>query len=372
MRVVYLCADRGIPLLGTKGASVHVRSLAAALAGRGNEVTLACRRLDGDNAPPSAVRVEQLPPGEEEQAGWIKTLLEGTTADVLLERYSLHSGPGLQAAKRLGVRYVLEVNAPLVEEAVRYRGLTDTAAYLERERSLIAASDRIIAVSSGIRAHALASGAAASRVRVIPNGVDLALFRRAGRERVWADLGLAGKTVVGFAGSLKPWHGVLDLVAAFACLTGRVHLLLVGDGPEAAAVAAAGARRGLNGRVTMTGSVPHSSVPDYLSAMHIGVAPYLPQERFYFSPLKVAEYMAAGLPVVASDQGDLAATLGGAGLLVPPGDTARLAGALRQLVGDERARLSMGRAARARAGGLSWRRVAWRVEKTLACGVQAA
>jgi len=364
MRVVYLCADRGIPLLGTKGASVHLRSLAAALASRGNEVILACRRLDGDSKPPFAVRVELLPPCEEEQAGWIETLLGGTGADVLLERYSLSSGPGLRAAKRLGVPYVLEVNAPLVEEAARYRGLTDTAAYRERERSLIASSDRIIAVSSGIRAHALASGAAPGRVRVIPNGVDLALFRRAGRGRVRAGLGLAGKTVVGFAGSLKPWHGVLGLVAAFACLTGRVHLLLVGEGPEAAAVAAAAEGLGLQDRVTMTGAVPHSCVPDYLAAMDVGVAPYLPQERFYFSPLKVAEYMAAGLPVVASNQGDLAATLGGAGLLVPPGDIVRLAGALRQLVGDEPARRRLGRAARVRAARLSWRRLAWRVEKT--------
>lgn len=371
MRVVYLCADRGIPLLGTKGASVHLRSLAAALVGRGHEVTLACRRLDGDNTPPSAVRLERLPPGEEAQEEWMENLLEDTRADVLLERYSLSSGPGLQAARRLGVRYVLEVNAPLVEEAARYRGLTDTAAYRERERTLIGSSDRVIAVSSGIRAHALTSGAAPGRVRVIPNGVDLALFRRAGRERVRAALGLAGKTVVGFAGSLKPWHGVLDLVAAFACLTGRVHLLLVGEGPEAPAVATAAARLGLQGRLTMTGAVPHSCVPDYLSAMDIGVAPYLLQERFYFSPLKLAEYMAAGLPVVASDQGDLAAMLGGAGLLVPPGDTPRLAGTLKHLVGDEPARRRLGNAARVRAGALSWKRVAWRVEKAFECGVKA-
>jgi glycosyltransferase involved in cell wall biosynthesis len=213
--------------------------------------------------------------------------------------------------------------------------------------------------------------ATAGRIRVIPNGVDLALFSRAGGERVRAGLGLAGKTVVGFAGSLKPWHGVLDLLAAFACLTGPVHLLLVGDGPEGQAVATAAARLGIQGRVTMTGAVPHTCVPEYLSAMDIGVAPYLPQERFYFSPLKVAEYMAAGLPVVASDQGDLAAMLGGAGLLVPAGDPARLAGGLRQLVGDEPARRRLGRAARARARRLSWSRVAWRVERALRYGGRA-
>lgn len=372
MRIVYLCADRGIPLLGAKGASVHLRSLAAALARRGNETILACRRLDGDNPPPSDVRVERLPPSEEEQPGWIETLLRDARADVLLERYSLDSGPGLEAARRVGVRYVLEVNAPLVEEAARYRGLTDAASCRERERSLIAASDRVIAVSSGIRAHALASGAAAGRVRIIPNGVDLALFRRARRGRVRAHLGLGGKVVVGFAGSLKPWHGVIELVSAFAGVTGRAQLLLVGDGPEREAVALAAGRLGLEGRVIMTGAVPHTCVPDYFSAMDIGVAPYLPQERFYFSPLKVAEYMAAGLPVVASNQGDLPVLLAGAAVLVPPGDTARLAGALCQLVGDEESRLRLGRAARAKARTLSWDRVAWRVERAFGCGSQAA
>jgi len=150
VRIVYLRADRGIPLLGAKGASVHLRSLAAALARRGNGTILACRRLDGDNPLPSAVSVERLPSGKEEQPEWIETLLRDAMADVLLERYSLDSGPGLEAAGRVGARYVLEVNAPLVEEAACYRGLSETAACLARERSLIARSDRIIAVSSGI------------------------------------------------------------------------------------------------------------------------------------------------------------------------------------------------------------------------------
>ena len=67
-------------------------------------------------------------------------------------------------------------------------------------------------------------------------------------------------------------------------------------------------------------------VPSWLALADIGVAPYPTLEHFYFSPLKVIEYMAAGLPVAASRIGQIEATLdrGRAGRLVPPGDAASI------------------------------------------------
>jgi glycosyltransferase involved in cell wall biosynthesis len=78
------------------------------------------------------------------------------------------------------------------------------------------------------------------------------------------------------------------------------------------------------------------------------VAPYPQLERFYFSPLKVYEYMAAGLPVVASRVGQLAGLIQHRknGLLCPPGDAAALAGALGELHADPGLRLRLGAAAR--------------------------
>ena len=84
---------------------------------------------------------------------------------------------------------------------------------------------------------------------------------------------------------------------AFVRLRGEdaaYHLLLVGDGPMRAAVEDESRRSGLQDSVTLVGSVPHEEVPSYLAAMDVAVAPYLPFEDFYYSPLKLYEYMAAG------------------------------------------------------------------------------
>src|SRR5258708_13312957 len=61
MNIAYLCADRGVPVLGDKGASVHVREFVTALVGMGHEITLLCaNRGTGNDCPP--IRLIELPP----------------------------------------------------------------------------------------------------------------------------------------------------------------------------------------------------------------------------------------------------------------------------------------------------------------------
>lgn len=362
MKLVYICADRGISLLGHKGASVHLRSLSAALAARGNEVIVACRQLEGPNAPPAGVEVRLMPASEDEHAAWIGELLRESGAAAVLERYSLSSGSAAEAARAARLPFVLEVNAPLVEEAARYRGLEDVQPWRARERAVFAAADAVIAVSLGVRDHVVASGVAAARVSVVHNGVDVGAFQRAaGSQPGRGDQ----EVVVGFAGSLKPWHGVDLLLRAFAEVPGRSRLLVAGDGPMRTDLEALAASLHLTSRVRFTGAVPHAEMPGILAAMDIGVAPYTAQDGFYFSPLKVAEYLAAGLPVVASDQGDLREIVGDAGLLVPPNDVAALAEALARLCQDPGLRHTLSAAARVRAGALDWLQVAGRVQAVI-------
>src|SRR5207247_157692 len=118
--------------------------------------------------------------------------------------------------------------------------------------------------------------------------------------------------VVGFVGSLKPWHGVDTLVEAFRMLRAArpdAHLLLVGEGPSREALERRVASRGLGEAVSFTGAVPYHEIPHYLAAMDVAVAPHAASNHFYFSPIKIFEYLAAGCPVVASAIGQIAELL---------------------------------------------------------------
>ena len=352
-------------MLGNKGASVHLRSIAAAMAQRGNQVVVACANTEGDNPIPAGTTVKALPADEGRHTACLTSLLDSTQADVILERYSLASTPARIASRARRIPLVLEVNAPLVDEAAQYRGLDDVPRWRAWERTVLSSADAVIAVSTAIRDNVVDAGQDPDRVSVIPNGVDVAAFAAADGSKARARYGLGGATVVGFSGSLKPWHGVDLLLKALFYVPHRVRALIVGDGPERPRLERLAGAPGLNRRVVFTGAVPHSAVPEHVAAMDIATAPYLAQGGFYFSPLKVAEYLAAGRPVVASSQGDFQVVVGNAGILVPPGDVLALAQALRRLSAEPELRRGLAHAAGLRAGDLDWAGVAARVEGVL-------
>jgi glycosyltransferase involved in cell wall biosynthesis len=159
-----------------------------------------------------------------------------------------------------------------------------------------------------------------------------------------------------FAGAFRSWHGVAHLTAALARLhaTGdhRFGAILIGDGPERAA--AQRKARDVPG-VTFTGAVPHAELPRYLAGADIGVAPFDPgrhsalQLGFYWSPLKIFEYMACGLPVVTPRLPRLGRLVehGHEGLLYDPEDPRGLDAALVSLA-DPSLRRRLGAAARER------------------------
>ena len=333
MRIAYACPDRGVPVLGAKGASVHVRSVTSALQRRGHDVVLLAARIGSGNTPPDVESIVELPDPLAEAV--VERQLRSLGADVVLERYALESGPFRRASRALGLGHVLEVNAPIVLEASRYRGRRDVGAGLERERSTFETADAIVAVSRRLVEY-VHQVSPATTVTWVPNGVDVARFAAAQP----APLGLdAGAVVIGFVGSMKPWHGVHDLLDAFGAVLApgrRAHLVLAGSGPESEAIARRlRADRILVGRARHLGAVPHAQVHGLLRAFDVGVAPYLPADDFYFSPLKVLEYLAAGLPVVYPGLGDLPAMVGNAGVAYPAGDVTGLAAALAALVDDD-------------------------------------
>jgi starch synthase len=368
-RVAYLLADPGIPVGGTKGASVHVESLCAAMARAGAQVVLYAATVTGPlrAAGSEAVRVVPVdvgrvrigPSADRTRIAaaarffeHVERHLDADRPDWVHERLSLFAGGGSELCTAQGLDRVVEVNAPVSAERLRHFGLELVHEAHAAERAALCGA-RVLAVSRPLADWALATGA--SQVLVVPNGADTAgldparwAARRSGIRR---GLGLDDRVVVGFAGSLKPWHGVEVLLEAVSGLSARcpLGLLIVGDGPGRRATEQAAAALPPSVSAVVTGAVPFSEIPRYLAAMDISVAPYLPADTFYFSPLKVAEAMAAGLAVVASDFAPVRELLGPTGVLVQAGDAAQLGASIGDLAVDAGERARLGALARARA-----------------------
>jgi glycosyltransferase involved in cell wall biosynthesis len=332
VRIAYLCTDRGIALGGSKGAAVHMAEIVSALAGRGADVLLLPRSVAGPaKGLPPGVRVESLPPAETdaELADWLERRLGEFGAGALYERLALHSAAGAAAAARLAIPHLVELNAPLREEAARYRSLDRPEEADLLERVVLASADAVLAVSGPLAFYARRRGARI--VRVLPNAVA--------PDRFAAPPAREPRCV--FLGALRPWHGVDVLVRSWRLLGKEApSLLVVGDGPGRGELEAAGAR--------VTGAVPHARVPELLASASIGLAPYAPDAPGYFSPLKLFEYLAAGLAVVAGSIDGVREVVGPEqAVLVTPGDAEALAAAVRDLAADAAKRERLGAAGRA-------------------------
>jgi glycosyltransferase involved in cell wall biosynthesis len=357
LRILYVALDQQVP--GTLGGSVHVQSVAEGLADRGHEVHVAVQ--SGGPWPEGRVHWHAMsPPLGRAELRWmrrasVRTLGRDVRADVVIERYYNFGGEGVMAARDLGVPAVLEVNAPIIDFPGSTKERVDRALVLKpmqrwRER-LCRHTDLFVTPAADI----LPSWIERDRILEVEWGADVHHFRPEvqGPAPFPVD---EGRILCVFAGAFRSWHGAVHLAAALARLHAagdtRFGGVFIGDGPERAS--AERCARGVPG-IHFTGALPHSKLPVALAHAHIGVAPFEPARHaplrlgFYWSPLKIFEYMAVGLPVVAPALPRLAKLVenGREGMLYDPNDPRGLDQALVALA-DPGLRLEIGTAARAR------------------------
>ena len=378
MRIAYLCADGGIPVFGDKGGSVHVRAMVRAFSRLGHDVTVLCAEAgDGPQDFPVTAFGPRFAPVEE-RADKERRLMALAKAmedhlislharkpfDMIYERYGLWSAAGIRAGRRLGLPVVVEMNAPLVQEQAAFRNfvLRDDAIQIEAE--VMGGATALAVVSEELVDYAISHGADRRRIHVVGNAVDTSLFHPSVSPQPVPDIP-EGRFIVGFTGSLKAWHGTDVLIDAVARLSHRAdaHLLIVGDGPDRAALLDRALQSGIPDRVTVTGWVPHARLPGLIARMDVAVAPYPASQNHYFSPLKLFEYLAMGRPVVASAIGQTAALLApsAAGVLVRAGDSGELTEALLRIAVDPGHAADLSRRAAALGRHLDWTANATRI-----------
>ena len=265
----------------------------------------------------------------------------------------LNALPALRIGRRLGIPVVYELRALWEDAAVDHRTTTEGSLRYRASRGLetfaLRHADHVTTICSGLRQEVLARGVASSRITVIANAVDPAEFQFGAEPdaRLRTELGLDGKTVLGFAGSFYGYEGLDLLLEAAALLAPRrpeLRVLLVGGGPQESALRERARAADLAGRVIFAGRVPHDRVQRYYEL--IDVLAY-PRRRMRLTeivtPLKPLEAMAQGRMFVASDVGGHRELIrdGETGFLFPAGDSGALARAIESVLGrrDEWPRL---------------------------------
>jgi glycosyltransferase involved in cell wall biosynthesis len=349
MRIAVVCSDTGIRIPDTKGASLHLQAIATALARIGNDVMLI--GVAGHGGAPSGMEAHLV-----RHPGWSRGIrrelrklstvermvrearqpLKRFEPNVVYERLSLFGTAGQQLAAATGAAHVLEVNALLAEEEAEWRGLKLAGLARRKERAVLRGADLRVAVSDEMAA-AVGVEAPGRPTVVVPNGFDGHLFARLPRRsEARKFLGLpVDRALIGFAGSLRPWHGLEVAIDAIAELPAAV-LAVAGEGEVRAGLEKRAHDRGLADRVLWVGQLPHHLIPGFLAALDAALLPYPALADFSFSPLKLYEYLAVGVPVVASDLGQIRTVLEGGrwGTLVRPGDPSALAEGVRAVLAD--------------------------------------
>lgn len=231
--------------------------------------------------------------------------------------------------------WVLETNGLFFREASEARRtLSMTRLARTIEVRAYRGCDVLVCVSEALRNLIVGeTGIPAGKTLVLPNGVDTAFFTPSPHEHPRPTF------TIGFVGSVVPWQRLDSLLHAVAMLRSdlpQLRVSIVGDGPELATLRHLAESLEISHLVRFHGRIPYSQVPDAIAGFDAGYAGHsdFGLGEMYHSPLKIYEYAAMGVPILASQHPDAEGLLkdGVTGVLFIPDDATSLAGSISKLV----------------------------------------
>jgi D-inositol-3-phosphate glycosyltransferase len=291
---------------------------------------------------------------------------EGMVYDLIHSHYWLSGVAGDELSREWDIPHATTFHTLARKKMQARVGEKESRLRVTAEPRVMLGADAIV-VSTEQESEDLARlyGTPPLKVRVIPAGVDLDLFRPVDKARARQSLGLTEKQVVLSVGRIEPLKGLDTLIGAFAMLDAPAdsRLLVVGGTPgrdrEIDRLRSISERLGVQDNVSFVGAVDQAELPTYFSAADVFVLP----SHYESFGLVALEAMACGLPVVASRVGGPRAIIkdGRTGYLIPWHCPEPFAQRIDILLANPALRESMGRAAMASAQTMGWSRVAGRM-----------
>lgn len=330
MRIIYYSPHPTHDIVSEVGYATHQREVILALKNAGHEIVPIImggtdasniNHLSSENYKPSGIKllVKKLIPKflwtsmnnykllrHDKLAGSIleKEILS-KRPDLLYERSEYLQDSGAKIAKKYNLQYFLEVNAPFVEEMGKFEGyslLHNKAHSVEKFK--LQQADKVFCVSSAL-ADFLVIKYDCKRDKIIiqPNCInpDKIQTDNSAISALRTEWKVENKKVIGFVGSMFPYHGVDLLITAFNAIYKRfpdTKLVIVGDGLVLNDLKQLSVKLDLSNSVIFTGKIAHSEVFNYINAMDICI---MARSNWYGSPVKLFEYGLMQKPIIAPD-----------------------------------------------------------------------
>jgi glycosyltransferase involved in cell wall biosynthesis len=319
--LTYICNDTGIPISENSGSSIHIQEFLRGISETGVNTRILYQnpgeKLNKieyfdysdhiamfpykNNKLLMMLNISNIIANYELKEKLAKSKFSHNS--LIHERYSLFSSGAAEYASDNDIPYILEVNSPLIYEGEKFSkifGFKNTASRLEQR--IFDKSDHICTVSIELKEH-FSKYTSSDNITVIPNGANPNMFSPDTEPAICCE-----EFTIGFVGSFKKWHGIDRIINICKKIKEKIQdfrFLLVGDGPMYSKIKSEIKQNNLKKHITLTEKVEHSNVPKYLAAMDVAIAPYPDLDFFYYSPVKIFEYMAMALPTIASDIGQV-------------------------------------------------------------------
>ena len=239
----------------------------------------------------------------------LQQAVQSFNPDIVYERSAWMSNGSVEVLKSFNIKHIVEINAPFEEEVEEFEKASSFIAHVGKKKlkNLLQSAELVAPITTSLEKYLIENyDVDKKKCLVVANAIDQREIQITNSrvEEIRNSFNLTTKKVIGFVGSIFPYHGVDRLINGVSILKNTDSvILIVGDGyliPELKKLAS---ELGISSRVHFTGSVTKEDIYNYISAMDIVT---LPNTEWYCSPVKLFEYGALGKRIIAVNEAGVA------------------------------------------------------------------